>query len=208
MSIPKPSEWFIGALEFFGVLIPGGVAVYLVHSVAISAGWIPGLAGLGGVAGWVAFLVISFIVGYLAHPPAHVFNRAYDRWYAEPRRRGGDPDMEFTRGKAQGKKGPHDSLYSWAKSELATLSKDQLARVESIEGVSKMFRTLTLLSCIAALVSFAALAWSVGIGLIVLALISFLVFAERRYAATKELYQSYRRAAEQQSPTSIITAPQ
>jgi hypothetical protein len=70
-----------------------------------------------------------------------------------------------------------------------------------------MFRTLTLLSAVAGAVAAAAQEWWTAGILVVVALGSFSVFAERRFAATKELYQAYRRLVEAGTPKRVIAEP-
>jgi hypothetical protein len=88
MSAFRPGDWFIGATDFFGALVPGGIALLLLQAGAVRAGWLPASYQPDSVLTWAGFLVAAFVVGYLAHPPAHVLSRAYDRTYAAHRRRG------------------------------------------------------------------------------------------------------------------------
>src|SRR5437762_2208634 len=91
----KPSDYFIGALEFFGVLVPGAVAVWAIQQILTTVRPALLFKMPSGLAGWAAFGVLSLIVGYLAHPPAHVLNKLYDRTYRARRRRSSDPLYEY-----------------------------------------------------------------------------------------------------------------
>jgi len=192
MSV-EPSKWFLGSLEVFAALIPGGIILYAVRLLATAAGVNTDTSWPQQTIEWVIFLVGSLVVGYLAHPPAHILNRLYDRTYRQWRRQGGDPLLDYAQQAAAPYLGPKDSVYAWAKSEVAAASKEQAARIDLMEGISKMFRTLAFLAIIAALLALAAQSWLRSAALAVLAILGFFVFSERRFAATKEVYQSLRR---------------
>jgi hypothetical protein len=186
-----PQKWFINALLFFGVLAPGLVAVAILAELArqwgaaLPMGWPP-----ASTFEWSAFLVAGFICGYLAHPPSHVLNALYDRTYRVWRRRLGDPLVDEVRKIAGAEVGPGGSLYDWSKRRLKSKSPNDLARVETMEGISKGFRTLALIAAIGVVLAGAtgevevSLACLIGFGL------AFLVFCERRFAATCEAYGS------------------
>lgn len=189
----EPGKWFLGSLEVFAALIPGGIILYTVRLVAIATGVITKTNWPDKTIDWVIFLVSSLILGYLAHPPAHILNRLYDRTYRQWRRQGGDPLLDFARRQAAPHIGPKDSVYAWAKSEIAAVSKEQAAKVDLVEGISKMFRTLAFVAIVAVILTLVTQAWFWAAALAVLAVLCFLVFAERRFAATKEVYQSLKR---------------
>jgi hypothetical protein len=176
----------------FAVLVPGGVAMLairwlLVQEQIVAASW------PDTILDWASFIVGSFIIGYLAHPPSHVLNKLYNQTYRRWKRRKGDPLLAWARNAAGSDVGPDDSIYAWAKSELSSRSNEQASKVELIEGVSKMFRTLTLLLLVAAVGAGVLGNLHVCLVLVLLALCSFLVFSERRFSATKETYQRLKR---------------
>lgn len=189
----EPSKWFLGSLEVFASLIPGGIILYAVRLGAIAAGVIEDTSWPQQTIDWAIFLVGSLVLGHLAHQPAHILNWLYDRTYRQWRRQGGDPLLDYVQREAAPHLGPKDSVYAWAKSEVAAASKEQAARVDLIEGISKMFRTLAFLALVAAILALAMQTWLWTAALVVLAVLCFFVFAERRFAATKEVYQSLMR---------------
>ncbi len=188
----EPAKWYVTALDFIGSIVPGAIILYLLR--------FPGVTGVYGFTlsadwpkttiDWAAFLVASFILGRLAHPPAHVLNKLYDRTYRQWRRSAGDPLLEEARRIAGPAVGPKDSLYAWAKSEVAAADPKQAAVIDIIEGTSKMFRTLSFLALVGTILAAVAQVWLVLLVLLAAAVLSFLVFSERRFAATKEVYQS------------------
>jgi len=202
-----PSKFFVGALEFFGALLPGAIILYVGRFVAISAGMIENGTWPNKTIDWVLFVVGSLVLGYLAQPPAHVLNKLYDRTYRARKRWQGDPLLAYARQEAESHVGPEDSVYVWAKSEVGYASAQQLARIDRIEGISKMFRTLAFLAIIGAALSLVVGEWLWASILCGVSVLSFFVFAERRFASAKEVYQSLRRIREQAGDGVRIVKP-
>ena len=187
-----PTKWGLRSLEVFSALVPGGIALYALRWAGVSSGVLDA-SWPSQALDWVVFIVGSLVLGYLAHPPAHVLNIVYDSTYRRWRRRGGDPLLDYARRAAARSIGPKDSVYAWAKSEVAAASERDELRINQIEGISKMFRTLTFLAIVSAIISVILQAWPIAGALGMAAVMSFLVFSERRFAATKEVYQCLRR---------------
>jgi hypothetical protein len=80
---------------------------------------------------------------------------------------------------------------------VGAASAEQAARIDRIEGISKMFRTLAFLAIIGAALSLVAGEWLWASILCGVSVLSLLVFAERRFTSTKEVYQGLRRIREQ-----------
>jgi hypothetical protein len=78
----KPSDFYIGVVEFFGVLLPGAALFYIAQSyvvIAIPSNWLPVNSGQS----WALFAVVSYIVGHLLHGigSALLDNYVYDNIY-------------------------------------------------------------------------------------------------------------------------------
>lgn len=190
-------DWYLGPWELFAVLIPGGIALFVIRWIVVAED-IVDKSWPNTTLDWAAFIVLAFILGYLAHPPSHILNELYNRTYRRWRRRKGDPLLLWARDTAGDDLGPNDSLYAWAKSELSSRSAEQELKIELIEGVSKMFRTLTLLLLLSSIGAAVFAGFELGLGLALMAVGSFFVFAERRYSATKEVYQRLKSILERQ----------
>jgi hypothetical protein len=62
----KPSDYFVGIHDFFGILVPGVVAVSLLKNPDLRLGWnIKSVPSLQGNQGLLAFVLESFLAGYL-----------------------------------------------------------------------------------------------------------------------------------------------
>ena len=56
----KPSDFFVGVIDFFAVLLPGASLVYLLQPLIVtgmSTPWLPATP----TQGWVVFLVLAYI---------------------------------------------------------------------------------------------------------------------------------------------------
>lgn len=199
-----PSKWYLGSLEVFSALLPGAITVYVLRSTAIASDLIERTNWPDATSEWVLFLIASLVIGYLAHPPAHILNKLYDRTYRQWRRQGGDPLLRYAQKEAAPFVGPKDSVYAWAKSEVEAASPVQARKIDLMEGISKMFRTLALVAMILAIVGLFMRAWLWAGLLTIVGLLSFFVFAQRRFGATKEVYQSLKRI---RSQSEISVAP-
>jgi hypothetical protein len=58
----KPGDFFVGVIDFFGILVPGAVLLFLDRDCAVNSVSLP-LTG-NQTALWVVFLVGSYVVGH------------------------------------------------------------------------------------------------------------------------------------------------
>lgn len=60
----EPQKFFIGLMDFFAILLPGGLVTFFLADAA--GPWLLGHAyyELGGTAGWIAFLFAAYLVGH------------------------------------------------------------------------------------------------------------------------------------------------
>jgi hypothetical protein len=84
----KPSDAFLGVIDFFSTLVPGAIALFLL----IDQSWLHRPEGWpvivrGSTEGWVVFLVSAYVIGHvIASLGSMLFDRLYDRVYARWRR--------------------------------------------------------------------------------------------------------------------------
>jgi hypothetical protein len=209
----KPSDYFLGALEFFGVLGPGALFTYAALKLS------PGtpleqhvqLVG-GGTEGWVVFFAVAFVIGWAIQPPSHVLNWLYDHTYREWKRMQPDDLLKFAEAEVR-KSVPNMakrvSVYRWAEVEVTYRDRNAAGDIALNQGVSKLFRGLTLFCLLACgLVFFRGELW-LGCGFLLGAFICFLVFAGRRWHATCLVYQRFKaiREADQAEPVAAPDRP-
>ena len=143
----KPSDAFLGVIDFFSTLIPGAIALFLL----IDQSWLHAPEGWpvilrGSTEGWVVFLVSAYVVGHvIASLGSMLFDWLYDRIYARWRRGtsayaraplGANPSRRAII--KQGirhvlkKTNPDDELLAIAK----TIKRRQLEKVAKVAGVN------------------------------------------------------------------------
>jgi hypothetical protein len=154
----KPSDFFLGVIDFFGILVPG-IALLVLQgaTLAQAAGvsvpqvnewwdWIPGL-----VAGYVAGHFLLGLGVPLNRLAAIVFPEGRDRYFEAVRERVVLPaQVARTR----------SNVFNAAFSFIRITSPSALAEVERQAAEYKLFRSLTLLFLIDALLTATLGPWS------------------------------------------------
>jgi hypothetical protein len=193
--MPKPSEFHIGVIDFFSILLPGALL-----TAALIGRFHPELhdplrtllAPAG--ADWVAFALTSYAGGHFVFLAASLLDGfVYDRFKLWKRFRGGG-DHCYKRATAARERFfgtteidvPMNS-FSWAKSVLRLQAPEALSDVERYEADSKFFRSLVVVIPVAALLL--AVGPLAAVLAAALTLASFFRYAERRYKSTEWAYR-------------------
>jgi hypothetical protein len=127
----KPGDFFLGVIDFFGILVPGAVLMYL-HGDRL-------LALLGGqpmldsqVSRWVAFLIGAFVLGQFllgASVPLNRLLNIFLPFWPEPKRTAASK---------------RTAAYYWAYSYVRLHSAVAITEIDRQTAEYKMFRGLTL----------------------------------------------------------------
>ncbi len=149
----KPADLFIGAVEFFSVIVPGSIATFLIwasadqswpeyfHLSYLSSSDVPAIKGL-------AFILMAYVIGHVLFVLSSVLDPIYDVTY---RRWKNDSITYFvSRAKAiQEEVDPNGSTYGedmgileWSVSYLLVNSAVSSQETKAKEGASKFFRSL------------------------------------------------------------------
>jgi len=147
----KPSDFFVGVIDFFAVLLPGAIVVAIAdrHTPEFLVG--PGgiLPRMEGDAErWIAFLFAAYLAGHLLF----LIGASLDKAVYDPLRRLTVPankDTLFERVKALKQRaigGSDDELnpFQWARIGLRLAAPPALIEVERYEADSKFFRSLSV----------------------------------------------------------------
>lgn len=191
----KPSDFFIGAMEFFAILVPGAILAFLMMPFKdeIFGQLLPALAP--GAAGWVAFAVVAFVLGHVLHHAGAALDKLYDR-EIKLRRRFGE-EWAFARAKAliRARYGIDDqadvSYFLWAGSAVRAQCDAAAAELDRNGGESKFFRSLSLTSALAAALWIVQGQWVAVAGAVCVAWFSYRRFVKRRWDAAQLTYQYY-----------------
>jgi hypothetical protein len=192
----KPTDYYIGAFEFFGVLLPGALLTYFALKLSPGTPLEPHVKLVGGgTEGWAVFLVVSFIIGWAIQPPAHILNWVYDHTYRALKRRRGDDLYEFAQQQMKKdipKMVETASVYRWAEVEVRARDKEAAQELALTQGVSKLFRAITLFLLVVTGIAIFSATWLWATVGLAAAIAFFLIFAERRWNASCLVYQRFK----------------
>ena len=148
----KPSDVYVGVIDFFAVILPGSVAAwllkgpfdtYLVEELKLDL-W----SQLDDAAKWATFALAAYFLGRLLF----LLGKGLDSLYDLQRRRRRPPDSDGTykqadklRQKLAGELPRHFSTFKWAKAYLKLKAPEARSEVDQLEASSKFFRSLTVL---------------------------------------------------------------
>ena len=153
--MPKPGDLFLNVLGFFAVLVPGALLAYLGSDVIV--GWAGGAlpAIVGNVQHWVAFLVVSYLLGQTLYAlGSWRLDPLYKAWYV-PYKTNKKGDL-FTNlmnriEQLMGDDKAITTLYPWARAYVTVRDAGAAASIERLDADSKFFRAMTLVMLVAAL---------------------------------------------------------
>lgn len=155
--MPKPSEFFIGVLDFFAILLPGGIAVAMLERI-----WRDDVIGTlisepaSATAAWALFLVLSYFVGHLIFQAGSYVDGFYNYLRERFSPYGNESAYQSaTRIKeAIITQAENKALntFQWARAVLILKHPSGAIDVHRLEADSKFFRSLFVVSVIAAIV--------------------------------------------------------
>jgi hypothetical protein len=197
----KPSDFLLGVLDFFAILLPGSLATWLATQYippselreALSFGLEEGAATPGLFILVSAFVLSSFMLGHFVYMTSARLDVPYDWW--RERTKPTDRDKAFKAARALHKEltggiiGGEFTTLKWAKAYIQI--KAPLARVEidRLEADSKFFRSVVVVA-----VAFAAHfllhehSPAPGVAAVVMAVLSYRRFREQRWKMTELTY--------------------
>ena len=201
----NPSDYYVGLLDFFGILIPGAVAVALLR--LSTHDWMEAVKtrlDLTPPAPIAAFVVLSFLTGYLLN----VVSVSLDRFTERRQHRA----FQRTSGAGVFKRAselrdihlpaPDRRLiptYLWARSSVRALSSAWASEIDRLDAHTALFRSMTLVFALAAFVgffveprythSFIHNPWHISLIFLVIAAVCFLMFKHLRWQRIQMVYQ-------------------
>jgi hypothetical protein len=189
----KPSEFYVGVLDFFAILLPGAIATMLLapHLGPLVFGrLVPTPAG--EAAGWASFLVCAYFLGHLIF----LFGSWLDVPYNALRERfnpyGNESAYRCATRIRDALIAEHErqalNTFQWARAVLLSQHPSAAEDVHRLEADSKFFRSLLVVCVLAAAVFLAAGRWPEGLCALLLALPCFARYYERRLKSTTQAY--------------------
>jgi len=136
----KPGDFYIGIIDFFGILVPRAILLYLHKNFALDyLGWF----SPQGPELWVVFAVAAYVTGHFLMAASQVLNKfqevfypeKYDPYYKEVREKINLPaDVSQNR----------SNMFYRAFAFVRLVSPSGLAEIERQMAEYKLFRSLTL----------------------------------------------------------------
>ena len=189
----KPSEFYVGVLDFFAILLPGAIAAAILaprigHFVLGPLIAIP----TSEAGNWAAFLTFSYFLGHLIFLVGSYVDRLYDpirRWRTpygnesafQCATRIRDTLVDESERKAL-------NTFQWTRAVLIAKSPPAADDVHRLEADSKFFRSLLVVFVMSSIVFFSGGKVLEGIVALVLVPPCFARYYERRLKSTTQAY--------------------
>jgi hypothetical protein len=185
----KPSDFFVGVMDFFSILLPGALLVFLGREFAADHIFVAPLPHLRNTAeGWVAFIFASYLVGQFTFLISATFmDRLYDHTYLKYKRRRGDGTFAKAK-EMQGANAGIAGALKWANVFVRIHSAAMAEQLDQLEATSKFFRSVTVVLAIFAFRLFLTPRPQAALICVALVLLSFWRFANQRWKFTELAY--------------------
>lgn len=205
----KPADFFLGAMEFFAIVMPGAMLVFLLLPLNpyVFGPLLPSL-GESEPMKWAAFAVGAYVFGHLLHHVGSVLDRWYDEGFAREKRKFGDDRLLVEARKLVqrdlGEELEGISIFEWAGSWVRAKNAAAGAEIERSGADSKFFRSLCIVAGVAIAVFLAKGSALAALVALLLAVFSYRRFCKRRWDATQRTYEYFVMLRRE---TSATTAP-
>ena len=207
----KPSDFFIGVVDFFAVFLPGAVLVYILQPLVLTGApkvWLPTTP----TQAWVMFSVLAYIAGHLLHAlgswllDKYIYGKLYVPRFRSSHARAAKlaKDPSALRKDTDAAEtllarvcltteinSTGTNYYDWCLSDVRMRCPAGATEVDRLQADSKFFRSMVFVFLIAALVSLREAAVWVSVGAAALTGFALWRFCELRWTATKRVYEYY-----------------
>ena len=188
----KPSEFLISVSELVSILLPGALAAFILLPSFMQVAAAHRLPSLEGAAGWVAFVLLAYLMGHLIFLLGAWLDKPYDllRQRLRPR----EKDSAYLAATAVAgamlkNAQTATNTYKFATALLCLNYEMAAAEVRQFEADSKFFRSLTVLMILLLLLCWRRLN-GVEVGVIALLLVAcFWRYVERRWKSTRRAFE-------------------
>jgi hypothetical protein len=190
----EPGKFYIGVVDFFSIMLPGGIFAYLLYALVgpkIFGPLLPAIKGDGD--GWVIFLLAAYLFGHIVF----LIGSLLDDTVYDPIRKivwAKKKDRAYLAAKAVKSEYVHDkdaevvNTFQWAKAVLVLHHPAGIVEVARHEADSKFFRSLVVVLAVLSYGAFLQAQQTLGWLFILLLAASFWRYVERRYKSTQQAY--------------------
>ncbi|MEX8500750.1 MAG: hypothetical protein AB3X41_01975 [Leptothrix ochracea] len=191
--MPKPSDFFVGVLDFFAILLPGAIATAMLGPRV--GPWVLGPLidkPSSEAVGWAMFLTAAYFLGHLIFLVGSWIDRFYNALRERFNPYGNESAYQCATRIRNSLVDPSEqkalNTYQWSRAVLLAKCPAAAEDVHRLEADSKFFRSL-LVVCALAAVLFIAEGRFLPAGVaLVLALPCFARYYERRLKSTTQAY--------------------
>jgi hypothetical protein len=186
----KPSDIFVGLVDFFAILLPGALLAFLLKVPADRHVFNDiTLHKVGPRAeSWVVFAFAAYLLGQFTFLVGATFmDSIYDRTYLRYMRRNGDALYEKAKVLA-GDDGKIAGVLKWAGAYVRLSSPNAALEIERFEATSKFFRSLFVVLLVYAGTFAFHSQWPALAATLVLLALSFWRFCNQRWKFTEFSY--------------------
>lgn len=185
----KPNEFYIGALDFFAILMPGAIVTAILSPFYSDLIFIP----LSTEASkWTAFLISAYFVGHLVYLLGSYIDRFYNLIRERMNPYGNESAYQCaTRIRdllVDESERKALNTFQWSRSVLVSTCSAAAEDVHRLEADSKFFRSLLVVCAMAAAVFFARSRSVEGAVALALVVPCFVRYYERRLKSTTQAY--------------------
>jgi hypothetical protein len=198
--VTKPSDFLLGILDFFAVLMPGAVVTWLAASYLPAAFGVyldvTGTNGDGGRAlAWVVILFTSYVLGHFVFMVGSILDRQYDRWRDRKHPKKKDHTYQAANqlyeSLSPNLSVGHFTTLKWAKAYVQIHSPAARLEIDRFDANSKFFRSFVVVSVLLALrYGIGAHEFGLAAGAVILAVLSFRRYCDQRWKASELSYAS------------------
>ena len=153
MATNKPGDFFLGVIDFFGILLPGAVLLFLQGEYISTL--IPNVSKLSdrGTAFWISFLIASYLLGHLLHGAGELLTILRNKYLKTYQKRDKNCAMfnKVSEAIKESKtfpedppKGHRNRTFHRALNFVRLKSPDAVAEIERQTASYKLFRSLTM----------------------------------------------------------------
>lgn len=193
----KPSDVFVGVLDFFAVLMPGALlslfALERAENSVFNGVILPKLQG--DAQGWAVFIFSSYLIGHFIFLLGSQLDRVYDSTYRKYKSRNGNPLLDYAKEIKRRQLGDDNvditNMFKWARANVQLQNPTAAAEISRLEADSKFFRSLIIVLLIIGLVFANRAASLPAIGCFALMLLSFWRCFEQRWKFTRLTYEYF-----------------
>ncbi len=195
--VDKPTEFFLGALDFFGILVPGAVclaAVSLLDSQTVR----PLVEQLppSGAERTIALAVSAYLLGYALHVAGFAIDRFFDatQQRAFERSHGRELYQRVNQLKTTQMSIEDSSLisgYRWALMNIRTRFPAWGIEIDRMTAHTALFRSMTLIAGVVTLAVLVKRLWVPALLCVLTTAICILLYKHLRWRSIKIVYEYY-----------------